>query len=449
MSIVSLPWSEEGYATGSNAGNYAAKVADAAADFACGLARSYPGAVVGNAASSAIQGLWDGLCSNRGGPPPPPGRPQEGGKCSVDYIWNFSTSLNPRSCGNQGECPFLTTGPITNFKVTGIINRDTLPDGTPIAEYSASFVQAGGAVITGSAVGFYPGDQPTLVLARADGLPDSCGDDPGGYPPDTNNPPDGTFSGDVTINNNDGLDVTIPIVYTPVNVGVDVGINLNVGGVNVRFDLGGVTLNFNPQTQPGQPGYPGNDVYNNNDKIDINIGNDGGSSGFSQADRNVINNTNNSVNNINNSVNNLNNNVTNLNDKVTDLDEKVDDLGDKIDAIETCCDDADPDDSEEFDKTEKTEEDEKKEENIPQLSFVKITLSEKPPQSKIQWGEGSPDVVFAGWFEWIVAGYALPRQPIHFEKSIFSAPSFADGYAYTLVNGAQGRATIYKRKVTS
>lgn len=449
MSIVSLPFSDEGYAQGQNAGNYAAQLADKAADFACGLARTYPGAVIGNAAGSAVRGFWDGMCRNRGGAPPPAERPVNGGQCPVEYWFNYSTGANPRVIGPNGENAFAAQmGPLNRFRVTGIINEDVI-DGVKYVNYAAEHWAGNTVLFQGSAVGF-EGDAPVLVTRRVDGLPDTCGDDPGGYPDDTFNPPPGWNQGNTVINTENNIGVVIPIIYTPINVGVDVGVNLNVGGVNVRLDLGGVTLNFNPSSQPGQPGYPGGDQYNFGDKID-NIFNDNssGSGGFTASDRNVLNNTNSLANSLNSSVGNLANSVNNLDNKVEAVDEKADEILDKIDEIETCCNESSPDNPDEFDKDEKTEEDDKKEEGVPQLSFVKIQLTKLPEQSKIQWGEGSPNVTYAGWFEWIVAGFALPRQPIHFQKSIFAAPSYADGYAYTLVNGATGRATVYKRKVTS
>lgn len=448
MSIVRLPWTDQGYATGSSTGNYAAQVADAGANFVCGLARAYPGAVIGNAASSALQGFWDGLCKNRGGSPPPPNRPTQGGQCvGVDYYWNYSTSANPRVIGANGENAFsVQVGPLTQFKVTGIINEDTI-DGVKYVNYAAQHVDGNGTLFIGSAVGF-EGDPPVLVTRRVDNLPDECGDGESGYPPETSNPPPGWNQGETVINNNSSIGLTIPLVYAPISANVDVGVNVNVGGVNVRFDLGGVSVNLNPKFQPGEPGYPGNDDKNSDDKIDIIIDNPGsGGGGFNAGDRNTINNTNTAVNNLTNSLNNVSNLVNNVNTKVDNLGDKVDDLSDKIDGIETCCDETSPDSEDDFDREEKTEEDDKKEEGIPKLSFIKIELTKLPEQSKIQWGAGSPDIVFAGWFEWIVAGYALPRQPIHFQRSIFQAPSFADGYAYTLVNGAKGRAIVYKRKV--
>lgn len=76
------------------------------------------------------------------------------------YAWNFSTTRNPKS--TLADMPFRAKGKLTNFRVTGIGNIDTV-NGQQIAEYSAEFRDGNGALITGSAVGNYPGDEPRLV----------------------------------------------------------------------------------------------------------------------------------------------------------------------------------------------------------------------------------------------------------------------------------------------
>lgn len=75
------------------------------------------------------------------------------------YAWNFSTLLNPRTTLDQ--LPFRAVGKLTDFKVVGIINTDTF-NGRQIANYSAQFRDGNNNLIIGSAVGYYPGDEPTL-----------------------------------------------------------------------------------------------------------------------------------------------------------------------------------------------------------------------------------------------------------------------------------------------
>lgn len=76
------------------------------------------------------------------------------------YAWNFSTALNPRS--GLSELTFRAKGKLTDFKVGNLINTDTV-NGQQIGNWSASFKDGDGNTISGSAVGYYPGDTPQLV----------------------------------------------------------------------------------------------------------------------------------------------------------------------------------------------------------------------------------------------------------------------------------------------
>ncbi|MBD2360047.1 hypothetical protein H6G36_02335 [Anabaena minutissima FACHB-250] len=76
------------------------------------------------------------------------------------YAWNFSTNLNPRS--TLAELGFRAKGKLTDFSVGNLLNTDTV-NGQQIGNWSASFKDGDGNTISGSAIGYYPGDTPTLV----------------------------------------------------------------------------------------------------------------------------------------------------------------------------------------------------------------------------------------------------------------------------------------------
>ncbi|MCC5640545.1 hypothetical protein LC593_32895 [Nostoc sp. CHAB 5844] len=76
------------------------------------------------------------------------------------YAWNFSTALNPQT--TLEDMPFRAKGMLTNFQVTGLINTDTI-NGIEYGNWACSFVDGDANTITGSAVGYYPNDLPTLV----------------------------------------------------------------------------------------------------------------------------------------------------------------------------------------------------------------------------------------------------------------------------------------------
>ncbi|MEH1994163.1 hypothetical protein [Nostoc sp.] len=86
----------------------------------------------------------------------------------IEYHWNFATNANPRS---GAQLVFGATGPISDFRVDGLINRGSVSD-VEYGNYAASFKQGYGPRVTGSAVGFFPNDLPRLVIKRVDGLPD-------------------------------------------------------------------------------------------------------------------------------------------------------------------------------------------------------------------------------------------------------------------------------------
>ncbi|MCC5597969.1 hypothetical protein [Nostoc favosum] len=90
------------------------------------------------------------------------------------YAWNFSTALNPRTTLEQ--MPFRAIGKLTDFKVTGLINTDTV-NGVQIGNWSCQFKDGNGSLIAGSAVGYHPNDPPTLakiLIPNPDSPSDIC-----------------------------------------------------------------------------------------------------------------------------------------------------------------------------------------------------------------------------------------------------------------------------------
>lgn len=73
--------------------------------------------------------------------------------------------------------------------------------------------------------------------------------------------------------------------------------------------------------------------------------------------------------------------------------------------------------------------------------WIKIDLTTLP--DKAQYSRSGRAVYFAGWLEFHKEGYALPRQQINYQRSIFRFPDGADGYSYTFTNGAAGALTVY------
>ena len=90
--------------------------------------------------------------------------------------------------------------------------------------------------------------------------------------------------------------------------------------------------------------------------------------------------------------------------------------------------------------------DPKSQDTSPDLSFVRVTLTQIPINARTQDGDGADNVIYAGWFEFRSDSFNFPRQPIHFGLSTFIPPEGSTGYAYTLYNGFSGFATEYVLK---
>lgn len=152
---------------------------------AAGAGATLAGGVIGTAVAGPIGGLvgsvvggyvggaisdWFFQPPNTGSPPAEVANypPFLGGQEPVEYHWNFSTDANPRS-GDQ--LVFGATGPISDFRVEGLINTAVIND-VKYGNWKASFQQGYGPRVTGSAVGFFPDDLPRLKLVRLDNKPD-------------------------------------------------------------------------------------------------------------------------------------------------------------------------------------------------------------------------------------------------------------------------------------
>lgn len=381
-------WAERG-------GNRVGNALKQAKSGVCSLYRNHPGFISGTSvpvagAGAFRRGLMDSLCGDEPGGLPATEQPYSGGQCLTDYRWNFSTSRNPRNPqpgDANGEGGFVTPGPLTDFRVEVLINTDVV-GGQVIGQWQASFLNGLGVRQFGSAVGNYPGDYPQLVFVREDGQTDDCGDPPIAWRGTDRYAPDpGELEDDITTPG-EGNDITFPIIYAPVNV--DLNITLNLGGVKFNFDLGGLSFDFSEDEN--------GDIVNND------------SGDFPD---------------------------------LSDLEDTVDSIDRKTDENPNNSPPPNPDD---YDSNDRTESDDKFEEDVPGIAYVKITLTQLPTAGKSQFGDGSPDVHYAGWFEWLAEGFAYPRQPIHFQNAIFKKEPGATGYAYTLVSGAKGFATVITEK---
>jgi hypothetical protein len=244
-----------------------------------------------------------------------------------------------------------------------------------------------------------------LSVTRVDNGIDNCGSLPAQYPPGL--PPTNKTYGNTNITNNDGSTFAIPFAYIPVTFAPEFSPNIrvDVGGVTVKFDLGGVDVYFPEEAPPprslppreGLPPAPPNSPEPppyppDRPKPDAPGGN------------------------------------------------KRDSPDIQIDPPEQK-----PVPPGEGENPPPEPPEESDEQDAPGITYLEITLTKDP--NKAQFGGKGETVYFGGWvaFRYKTGGFS-PREQINFRKSVFKAPEGADGYTYTLTNGAQGFARWYTEK---
>lgn len=230
--------------------------------------------------------------------------------------------------------------------------------------------------------GYDPGQDTAIFIIPPIGFPDNCGNPPPEYPETNPTPQD--YQKTININIAGGETVNYNLEYKPTNYSFPM--EFDVGGLNVSLDLGGLDFNFSPL---GSDGFP----------LPLPNGNQ------------------------------------------SPLPAPRDDGGRQVGNAPTL-----PPNSDDYIEEEKTETDPKEEIIGAEIEFVKVTLTNVPANIKNQFGDGAPNVLYAGWFEFQADGYNFPRQPVHFNQCIYRRPEGATGYAYTLYEGISGKATTYKLK---
>lgn len=395
MPIIEFPGTPAAYNAGQNSGNYLAKAADAAADFACSLHKSFPGAVIGNPLDSYRRGLYDSLCGGRpGGLPAPPQSQLPGTYCrcqgyGIDILFTDPTSTEPPSVTE-----IAVSAPLYGI----IVNTNTGVPGVSTWYFRASVCVNGVPTVADTFLGNVPSDA-FFTIQSIEPLGEGCSDaEPSVplYPPDSYFLPPNGNSGSGNIEYNDGTDFTVPVGWFNISpqFSFDPRFNIDVGGVDFQFNLGGVKIDLgNGNANPALPRDRFNDPSDDFDRLPPN--NDGGGEPPSNQ---------------------------------------------PPPPPEAPPPDEDPD----LEQEPKSEDDPKEESGVARLKWVKIILTELP--DKMHYGDGAPNCYFAGWFEFKSGASCYERMQINFTNNLFLAPPGADGYAYTLTNGAKGYAIVYKAK---
>lgn len=405
MAFVEFPGLPSLYQSGQNSGNYLAGVADKAADFACDLYRDYPGAIIQSPIGAFNRGLMDSLCGPRNKLPPSPDTPPfSGGQCQC-VTYNVNLLLRSPTTGDNNDT-VTVTGRVLGLSAEGD------PSQSETELMYLRYIPCDGSGNELAVQQFLVGtrgngfDVIITGVSRQDGLPDNCGNPGPDWDPNLPREiPDNRRSGNVVINNNDGTNIVLPIAIVGSGnvINVNPNINVDVGGINIRFDFSGSKIDFgngNPNVdQPRDRNNPNSDDFDRIEEI------------------------------------------------LNRINERINEQGEDIEQIKKDRNDTPPpDDDPEIEKEEDEEEEESGDRDVDKLQYVCVHLTKLP--NREQWGDGAPNVYYAGWLEFKVKDCLLPRQPIHFSNSIFKAPEGATGFAYTLTNGAKGRVTVYKTKAS-
>lgn len=395
-SIVSIDRIAE--RSGADIRSFQEDLANGVREFACGLWSRFPDRITGgaNAGSSFARGYMSEMCRDGNLPPPPPQVVPGGGQCSGD-LYRVTYRIHRVDVVTCNVLPVSYTTQIIPGKILG---ADFFVPSPVIGQHNC-LGQSNADYVSVNIVGEYESGRVTLVsgapydlslpfinnlswaevvfIEKADGSPDNCVDPGGQYP--TTNPDINDLRDQITINISDNDVVILPISTTINNLVFPS--TFNIGGISAEINFTGISFNFGGRGGDGEPApLP-----------------DG---------------------------------------QPTPVPTPADDI------VRVPYSNPSPrPSSDAFDEDIRPEVPAAEEDNIEGLRFVRVQLTNVPVNVKTQSGSGAPDVVYAGWFEFLSEGYAFPRQPIHFQQNIYEAPQGATGYAYTLYDGINGVATVY------
>lgn len=248
-----------------------------------------------------------------------------------------------------------------------------------------------------TAVGTNTYEFQILSVTRADGQPDTCAVIPTAPIPV---PPPSQFTNvPVPVDRTPNLPITLPFTFAPTLYKVDVDVNLtfnvDLGGVNIKFDAGGVTINL----------------------PDVNINLPGGTRQLPPVDEQPTG-TPPALPPAKPPV---------LNCPEVDLSGVISLL---MDIKECAC--------EEEGTIVQVAYTAARSRTIalpPKTKRVKLFLIDIPGNAKTEAGMNGPDVYYAGWTSFRFAGTNSLRNPIDYEEKVFICPEGANGFAFTCRTG--------------
>lgn len=410
-------------------------IVNTAAEMICGLYGKSPSSFlrIVDPSSGLIDNnrpIFDDLCAPIAPLPPPPQQQFGGGQCEdVRYNVSFTATLRGEAVNGVYPSPRNVSytaalwGKVGSFTLAGYEERQSGPftyrgysriecickgdGGLPNSGYGpATILGSSGNEIQSFSIG---------SVSRVDGQADSCGSRQPSYPPTSPDPNDYTriFPIPQPDGSTKNTSVTIIPTFAPIIGIFRPEINVDVGGINVNFSLGGFTLSPTIEIPVGADLPIGQPSTTTNKKVAINIPISGGGG-------------------------------------TTDLKPALDAIADLKKEVEECCDRYHP-----FSDLLTSDYDiatlgsgSSGSFNLPAKAYrvvLQITNPDSPGRS--QAGINAPNVLYAGWAWFFSGGGMATRHPIDSPIKSFEVPARSDDkFAYTLNGSYNANVVCYFSK---
>lgn len=360
---------------GAGASSLLQGLASTIANNVCSLYQNAPRGFVGtNPVSDAVNafnsGFWDDFCGRLPEPklPQPPSIPFQGGQCcdtayKVDYSYSLENKSTQAIRGPFSSSVFLALGRIVSFAPTGdptnLLSTVARCDGSTFEQNHGTLSTESERVTDFSITGVVPYDGALL---------NNCENPEASYPPNAVPPPQNP--GTYPYVGNDGIE-------RPVNFSIDFDPTINgplvrlpdIPNLCVGFGFSGIEIDL-CTNKPGSG--TGGDISEIEDKIDA------------------------------------------LRDILDRLEEDSKENLNKEDTDDNPPDQTDPENEPPDGGISKC---------VPNLRFVKVTLTNIPSNANVEVGQAGFDRIDdAGWLTFTKDGFFFPPQRIEFGGAIFEAP---------------------------
>lgn len=407
--MADLSWQEIAEGIGTQTGDTLVDLANTAADFFCDVYSQFPAAIVSspldNPGARFVDGLSRRICAPRNKLPDDAQPRPEGGQCpGIEYDVDTTVDI----AGTPSTGTTRLNGPIGGISSRNDNDRFQIVVECGVTEL---FAPNGYLVIldTGTKETFEE-SYPTAAITdirRVDGSPDNCGNGFPQYDQGLPSVPDLVKRLPIPVGNSP-VDVDVEIVPVKFEVGINIKpeININIGGLNVKFDITGAKITIaptlklpdilppqlDPRPLPPAPVEPGKDPVDD-----------------------------------------------------PNLQRELDDIKKKLDELEECACEEPPEEGALlqdiigsgtggiFSLPERTE-------------FVRLELTVLPSNERIEFGNGTAqNVIFAGWYSFGTSQGDGDRMPVSYASNCFFAPKGASRFSYTVRKGATAVATAFYR----